>query len=340
MLRRFNVCSAFHSQQRISLPAQISCVCLLSFSHRQILCNVTLIRFQCSHVFVLLCNKYKKNQCTIPLIEPREPTDGFPHDLNGRYGHKQLQWLPFINVGILPWPQWPSEPSLTWWHLKDPCLFPKKRKNKSMLHNQTLSTPTPTRRDYCPFKWRMIIFCTKASGLAQAKELDSTLLLCKNIYFHAVSRTICCTFLCADMFFFSLRGIKYNHFSPSIAKYRYFYIICNKVLVRHYWPTLLLTQSQRTRSVFQLAASLKPNDTPLYIYLRPPKEGASVFLFVRWAKGISRTPPDSHCCNWVVAMSPAVPSKASGNSRSARKNTTLHMLRGGTTAAEWESPIY
>lgn len=70
-----------------------------------------------------------------------------------------------------------------------------------------------------------------------------------------------------------------------------------KVIVLHDLPPLLFTQLQQTRSVFQLAVALKPNDTPLYIYLRLPNEGASVFLFVRWAKGISRTPPDSHCCN-------------------------------------------
>lgn len=75
------------------------------------------------------------------------------------------------------------------------------------------------------------------------------------------------------------------------------------------------------------AVSLKRNDMPLYIYLRLRNEGASVFLFVHQAKGISRTPPDSHCCNWVVAMSTTVPSEAPGNSHTTKAlfYSTFHM---------------
>lgn len=63
-----------------------------------------------------------------------------------------------------------------------------------------------------------------------------------------------------------------------------------------------------------LAVFLKRNNTPLYICLHLGDEGASVLLFVHQAKGISNPPPDSHCCNWVVAMSANVLSKGSGNS--------------------------
>lgn len=76
-----------------------------------------------------------------------------------------------------------------------------------------------------------------------------------------------------------------------------------------------------------LAVFLKRNDTPLYICLHLGNEGASVFLFVHQAKGISRPPPDSHCCNWVVAMSTTVPSEAPGNSHTTKAlfYSTFHM---------------
>lgn len=71
-------------------------------------------------------------------------------------------------------------------------------------------------------------------------------------------------------------------------------------------------------------------DTPLYICLHLGNEGASVFLFVHQAKGISRPPPDSHCCNWVVAISTTVPAEAPGNSHTTKAlfYSTFHMMSG------------
>ena len=62
-------------------------------------------------------------------------------------------------------------------------------------------------------------------------------------------------------------------------------------------------------------------------------EGASVSLFVHQAEGISRQPPDSHCCNWVVAISTTVPAWALGNSHTTKAlfYSSFHMMSGAQT---------
>lgn len=76
------------------------------------------------------------------------------------------------------------------------------------------------------------------------------------------------------------------------------------------------------------AVSLWWDDAPLYICLHLGNEGASVSLFVHQAEGISRPPPDSHCCNWVVAISTTVPAWALGNSHTTKAlfYSSFHMM--------------
>lgn len=66
----------------------------------------------------------------------------------------------------------------------------------------------------------------------------------------------------------------------------------------------------------------------LFFYFYLDNEGASVFLFVHQAEGISRLPPDSHCCNWVVGTNTTVPAKALGNLHATKAlfYSTFHMM--------------
>lgn len=61
-----------------------------------------------------------------------------------------------------------------------------------------------------------------------------------------------------------------------------------------------------------------------------------MFLFVHQAEGISRLPPDSHCCNWVVGTNTTVPAKALGNLHATKAlfYSTFHMM---SEAQMWQT---
>lgn len=111
---------------------------------------------------------------------------------------------------------------------------------------------------------------------------------------------------------------------------------CVKHLLKHIIKQLLYSHAlfklvlpDHLQSI-GLSALPRRDDTPFKIFLCPVNESASVSLFMHQAKGISRTPPDSHCCNWVVAISTTVPTEALGNSHTTKAlfHSTFHMMSG------------